>query len=276
MQKYIRTIDFSDKWKEVYKIIKSIGKDLNSNSIDKYSYSLYDRALYIFDAHVAIEQTNNTSVSNILLRSLYEIKVKASKYQDDRNLEIKNTNSQIKNEIERFLKKIEKGQSFTSQTLWKHLKDKKFKFQVNSEGLEYKRKTIKKNFEEADLGFDYDILYWLTSLFIHTNPLSLVIEHKEQYPPSEIFEILSTISRDMDMINIQVLGTLLWITEYLFEEILSKETNDMIDNLWTSIRELISKKYDIEWKVDPNLETGTMKAVTNNGKEMILKRKQRK
>lgn len=89
MQKYIRTIDFSDKWKEVYKIISSIGKDLNQNSIDKYSYSLYDRALYIFDAHVAIEQTNNVSASNILLRSLYEIKVKASKYQDDRSLEIK-------------------------------------------------------------------------------------------------------------------------------------------------------------------------------------------
>lgn len=276
MQKHIRTIDFSDKWKEVYKIIKSIGKDLSNNSIDKYSYSLYDRALYIFDAHVTIEQTNNTSVSNILLRSLYEIKVKASKYQDDRNLEIKNTNAQIKKEIERFLEKIEKGQSFTSQIFWKHLKDKKFEFQVSSGNIEHKRKTIKKEFEEADLGFDYDILYWLTSLFIHTNPLSLVIEHKEQYPQNEIFEILSTISRDMDIINIQVLGTLLWITKYLFGEILSEETNDLIDNLWTSKRELISKKYSIEWKVDLNLEIGTMKVVTNDGKEMILKRKQRK
>lgn len=276
MQKYIRTIDFSDKWKEVYKIIESIGKDLKQNSIDKYCYSLYDRTLYVFDAYVSIEQTNNTSVSNILLRSLYEIKVKASKYQDDRNLEIKNTNAQIKNEIERFLKKIEKGQSFTSQILWKHLKDKKFEFQVDSESAEFKRKTIKKNFEEADLGFDYDILYWLTSLFIHTNPLSLVIEHKEQYPKNEIFDILSVISRDMDMINIQVLGTLLWITKYLFEEILSKETNDLIDNLWASKRELISKKYGIEWKVDPNVEIGTMKAVTDDGKEMILKRKQKK
>lgn len=276
MQKYIRTIDFSDKWKEVSKIIKSIGKDLNNNSIDKYSYSLYDRALYIFDAYVIIEQTNNTSVSNILLRSLYEIKVKASKYQDDRNLEIKSTNAQIKNEIERFLKKIEKGQSFTSQILWKHLKDKKFELQVNSGDAEYKRKTIKKNFEEADLGFDYEILYWLTSLFIHTNPLSLVIEHKEQYPKNEIFEILSDISQDMDILNIQILGTLLWITKYLFEEILSKETNDLIDSLWSSKREIISKKYSIEWKVDPNLEIGTMKAVTNEAEEIILKREQRK
>jgi hypothetical protein len=200
----------------------------------------------------------------------------ASKYQDNKNLEIKNTNTQIKKEVERFLEKIEKGQSLTSQILWKHLKDKKFEFQVNSDSVEYKRKTIKKNFEEADLGFDYDVLYWLTSLFIHTNPLSLVIEHKEQYPKNEIFEILSAISRDMDIINIQILGTLLWITKYLFEEIFSEETNELIDNLWTSKREIISKKYDIEWKIDPNLEIGTMKVVSDDRKEMILKRKQRK
>jgi len=276
MQKYIRTIDFSEQWKKVYKIIKLIGKDLNESSIDHYSYSLYDRALFIFDAYVAIEKTNNVSVSNILLRSLYEIKVKASKYQDNKNLEIQNTNVQLKVEIERFLDKIEKGESFSSQILWENLKDKKFDIKINSEKIEYKRKTIRKNFEEADLGFDYEILYWLTSLFIHTNPLSLAIEHKEQYPENKIFDILSTLVRDMDLVNFQVLGTLLWITRYLFDEILSEDTNDLIEKLWASKRELISKKYGFEWHTDPNVKIGTMKIVNADGKETLLKRQQRK
>lgn len=277
MQQFTRTSEFSELWSDFYKIIKSVSIDLKENSIEIYSYSLYDRALFIFDAYVLIEKTNNVAALHILLRSLYEIKVKASKYEDDRGNEINITNINLKNEIENFLKKIEKGESFTSQVLWMGLKNKKYEIKINSSvASDNKRNTIKKDFENADLGFDYEILYWLTSLFVHTSPLSLAIEQKSNYPENEIFDTLSSIVRDIDMLNINVLGTVLWITKYLFSEILSRNTNELIDKIWESMRSIISQKYRLKWTVDSNVELGSIKFITTDGEEFILTRPQRK
>lgn len=275
MQKFKRTIDFTETWSSFYEMTKSLGEDLKGKSVDKYRYTLYDRALYIFDAHVIIEKKNNLSVIMILLRSLYEIKIKASKYQDDRNSEIEEANLEIKKEIEKFLERVEKGKSITFQILKEHLKDKKFEIKIKEERTN-KRKTLRDNAEQADLGFDYETLYWLTSLFIHTHPLSLVIEHKEQYPENEIFQILDNLLRDVDLMNINVLGTMLWITTYLYEDIISSQTKKKIDGLWEISRELLSKKYEFNWIVDPNVELGTFRFMTDNGETIEFKRKQRK
>jgi len=258
MQKFYRQLNFEAEWKTFYKIIKLINKDIKSSSIDKYAYSLYDRALYIFDAYVLIEKSNNASVQNILLRNLYEIKVKSAKYKKDRDTEIGKSNTKIKTEIEFFLKKIKTGKSFTSQILWERLKERNFQIVAINEIPNRQRKTIKNEFEDAGLGFDYEILYWLTSLFTHTNPLSLLIEQKEQYPQNEIIDILANISRDIDLLNINFLGTVLWITKYLFETEMSSQTLDEIEKLWEINRKKVSKKYNIDWKTSDNKKENEM------------------
>ena len=108
MQKYKKTKDFNTEWNLFYKIIKQVNIDMQDKNIDTYSYALYDRALYIYDAYVDIEKNNNISVMTILLRSLFEIKIKASKLQDNKDEELSNTNVECKKEMENFLKKIEK------------------------------------------------------------------------------------------------------------------------------------------------------------------------
>jgi len=214
MQNVKRTTDFDEIWSKFYQIIKLIGKDIQDKSIDVYCYSLYDRALYIFDAHVAIEKTNNISAIAILLRPLYEIKIKASKYQDDKASEIKTANNDINKEIERFRKKVDNGDSVTFQLIRKYFKENLSEIKLSIDSEE-KRTTIKSNSEKADLAFDYETLYWITSLFTHSHPLSLVLEHKDQFDQNIIFKILDTMIRDMDLMNIHVLGTMLWITNFL-------------------------------------------------------------
>jgi len=136
----------------------------------------------------------------------------------------------------------------------------------------FKRRTIKDNADNADLGFDYELLYWLFSLFVHSHPLSLIIEQKEKYPKNEIIEFLSDISRDADLLNVNTLGTMLWITTYLFGDILSNKTKQSIDILWGFNRRVIEEKYNIEWKIDKKIKLGSMRI----GNEILLKRKQRK
>jgi hypothetical protein len=86
MKNYTRTKDFKNKWNFFYKIITRVSKDIKNKNIDIYTYSLYDRSLYLYDAYVLIEKTNNISAMTILLRSLYEIKIKASKLQDNKDV----------------------------------------------------------------------------------------------------------------------------------------------------------------------------------------------
>ena len=276
MKKFIKEADFSTNWKEIYALIKLIGIDITNNEIDKYAYSLYDRALYIYDSYVLIEKTNNVSVCHILMRSLYEIKVKSSKYQDDKDLEIHNSNIEIKREIKRFLKKVEEGKSFTAQILRKTLNTRDIKVEVAPKESLNKRKTIKSNFDDGDLSFDYEILYWINSLFVHSNSLSLAIEHKESYPENKIFNTLSGITRNMDMLNLSTIGTLLWITTYLFEEILSDETTNLINELWKKNINTLFKNQNINWEIDSNIGLGTMKIINEDGITTELKRQQRK
>ena len=272
MQKYKKTKDFNTEWNLFYKIIKQVNIDMQDKNIDTYSYALYDRALYIYDAYVDIEKNNNISVMTILLRSLFEIKIKASKLQDNKDEELSNTNVECKKEMENFLKKIEKGTSFSSQIAWMIFKNKKFTFSTKDGNNTFKRRTIKDNADNADLGFDYELLYWLFSLFVHSHPLSLIIEQKEKYPKNEIIEFLSDISRDADLLNVNTLGTMLWITTYLFGDILSNKTKQSIDILWEFNRRVIEEKYNIEWKIDKKIKLGSMRI----GNEILLKRKQRK
>jgi hypothetical protein len=271
MKNYTRTKDFKNKWNFFYKIITRVSKDIKNKNIDIYTYSLYDRSLYLYDAYVLIEKTNNISAMTILLRSLYEIKIKASKLQDNKDDEISHTNAELQKEFQFFLKKIEKGTSYSSQILWKIFKDIKYNFHTKDGNNRFKRRTIKDNADKTDLGFDYEISYWLSSLFIHSHPLSLMIEHKDSYPKSEIVNYLSHISTDIDLLNINLLGTMLWITQYLFTDILSKETKEMIKNLWDINRKIIEEKYNIKWEIDKNIPIGTLKIGDIN-----LKRPQRK
>jgi len=274
MKKYKRTRKFDNEWSLFYKIIKQIGIDMKKSrdSIDTYTYSLYDRSLYIYDSYVLIEKTNNVSVMTILLRSLYEIKIKASKLQDNKELELSNTNVELKKEMEKFLKKIEKGTSFSSQIMWSVLKDKPYRFRTKDGNNSFKRRTIKDNADDADLGFDYEISYWLYSLFVHAHPLSLMIEQKEKYPECEIIEYLSHITTDVDLLNLNFLGTILWITTYLFEDVLSKETRTNIKKLQENNITIMEKKFSIEIKIDKNIKLGTMQI----GDDILLRRKQRK
>lgn len=274
MQNVKRTTDFDEIWSKFYQIIKLIAKDIHGKSIDVYCYSLYDRAIYIFDAHVAIEKTNNISAIAILLRSLYEIKIKASKYQDDKASEMKTANNDINKEIERFKKKVDSGESVTFQLIRKYFQEYLSEIKISIDSEE-KRTTIKSNSEKADLAFDYETLYWITSLFTHSHPLSLVLEHKNQFDQNIIFKILDPFIRDMDLMNIHVLGTMLWITKYLYEDYFSQETKEKTDNLWAESREIISNKYNFEWKIDPSVEIGTFK-YTNDEGAFEIKRKQRK
>lgn len=275
MQKYKRTINFDKEWKSFYKIIKQINIDVKNNSIDTYSYSLYDRTLYLLDAYIQIEKTNNISVMTILLRCLFEIKIKASNIQDDKNKEISNINIEIKQELEKFLIKIKNGDSYTSQILSDLLKDKEFNFTTKDGKETLKRRTIRDRAKDADLEFDYEILYWISSLFIHSHPLSLFIEQKEKYPNNEIIDVLSYLIQDIDLLNINFLTTILWISTYLFEDIFSKTTKQEIDNLWDISRKLLIKKSNLKWEIDENINLGEMQIITKE-KTVILKRNQSK
>lgn len=276
MQKYQKTINFEKVWQAFYQIIKQIGVDMKNHPIDTYAYTLYDRALYLFDAYVAIEKTTNLSVCFILGRCLFEIKIKASQYQDDKNEAIANVEAEIKQEIERFLQKVRDGESFSAQALQHILKNRDFEIKTKSGREKVNRKTIKSRASEADLDFDYEIIYWLESLFVHSHPLSLMIEHKEAYNENVILNILAQVARDIDLLNTQVLSTMLWITRYLYENILSDFTQSQINELEKMSQDLFAQKFGAKWEVDEDVKLGTMKIINEQGEEIEFSRKQRK
>src|SRR5262245_50716410 len=111
--------EFDQIWKDLYSWTKMLTHELTTNNIklDKYSYWLYDRALYLLDAFIPVHQQANTPVQMILIRALFEIKVKASSYQDDPGRSINKANKSIVDDVKNFVKIAKKGNSFTSQII---------------------------------------------------------------------------------------------------------------------------------------------------------------
>jgi hypothetical protein len=265
--------DFDQIWKELYIWTKMLTQELSKNSIslDKYSYWLYDRSLHLLDAFIPVHQQANTPVQMILIRTLFEIKVKASAYQDDPNKAINKANKSIVDDSKSFIRLAKKSNSFTSQIIRSQIDLDK----VSIGKPEKRTETVKIAANEADLSFDYEIFYWLTSMFVHSAPLSFVILDNEAQK-SEIWNTLKLLSTNNKLNSLIFIGNLLWITEYLFDHILPQNCKDFLSHLRDMEKALYKQLMDMEISSDSNIPIGEILYITEDGKELRLKRNQRK
>jgi hypothetical protein len=266
--------DFAQIWKDLYIWTKMLTRELSTNNIklDKYSYWLYDRTLYLLDAFIPVHQQDNTAVQMILIRALFEIKVKASSYNDDPGKAVNKANKAIVDDVKNFIKIAKKGDSFTAQII---------RSQVNLDHVsigkpEKRPETIKAAADDADLSFDYELFYWLTSMFVHSAPLSFLILDVEDSKQIEIFTILGELASNNKLNSLIFIGNLLWVTEYLFGQILPPNCQDFLSYLRRSEKELYKQIIGLELRSDPNIPIGEILYTTTDGKEIRLKRRQRK
>jgi len=261
--------DFKSIWKLLYELKSGISNDIKDKSIDFYCYSLFDRALSILDAYVLLEEQKNIPVKHILLRCLYELKIKSSIYQDDSKAAIHEANVEIKREGEYFLKLVREGTSFLPQILRQFISTH---VTINiPEGIEIKKKTIKKKAEEADLYFDYELLYWLDSLYIHSNPLALMLDHLyNSNKESEILKALNILANDKSLISLNFANTMAWISHYLYADKMSESTKIIYERTTQELRNKFPSNLSFKGKL------GEMNIKFPNMEELNLKRNQRK
>lgn len=273
--------EYQSLWREIERHANTlrIWEDYSVKGDEWVYIGILKRAAELVTGISQLLAAKNFAASTVLDRALLELKFRASWLSEKpQKKRLSDFASMVEAENSILIRKMKEGKSLSAQIL-NHLFGDKAVAESNRDGKA--RSSVFRLAEEADLAFDYDIPYWLESLYVHSHPLSmLMFRPKLPFQRNPLTDAAIEIASE-EVVSFQLYGgtpsTFAWILDYVLMCYVHPVGLDGVNELFKSIEETMSIVTGGMWKMSDDVPPGSLTVLTGDGDTSFrFQRKQRR